>query len=140
MSLARYHLADKRLKNEKGIKNAPVPFFIKPFTRTIAGMLETAYLNHNYESHLSFLESELEARQSPATSTDSKSSFICGPSLTAADFMMIFPLEAAHQIAGLTETRYPYLTAYIKAIQQRDAYKRAIERIVKETGSYDPNI
>jgi glutathione S-transferase len=54
--------------------------------------------------------------------------------------MMVFPLEAAQQIAGLTEEKYPLLTGYVKAVQGREAYKRAIERIVAETGSYEPGI
>ena len=66
--------------------------------------------------------------------------FICGPKLTAADFMMAFPLEAAQQIADLTEAKYPLLTGYVKRLQEREAYKRAIERIIKETGSYEPGL
>jgi len=123
-----------------GIKNAPVPFFIKPITRRIAGLIESSYLNHNYESHLSFLESELSSYKPKSPLSEPGSLFICGPRLTAADFMMAFPLEAAQQIADLTEAKYPLLTDYVRRLQGREAYKRAIERIVKETGSYEPGI
>lgn len=54
--------------------------------------------------------------------------------------MMAFPLEAAQQIAGLTEARYPLLTGYLRRLQRREAYKKAIDRVVKETGSYHPGI
>ena len=60
--------------------------------------------------------------------------------LSAADFMMAFPLEAAQQIAGVTEAKYPLLTDYLRRVQEREAYKRAIERIIKETGSYQAGI
>ena len=66
--------------------------------------------------------------------------FICGPKLTAVDFMMALPLEAAQQIAGLNKEKYPLLTDYIKRIHSREAYLKAIERIVKETGKYEPGI
>ncbi|KAE9369269.1 glutathione S-transferase [Stipitochalara longipes BDJ] len=131
------------LKN--GIKNAPVPFFIKPLTSRIAGMLESAYLNHNYDSHFSFLESEMSnvsaaLPQEQSGGSPKEGPFVCGPKLTAVDFMMAFPLEAAQQIAGLNQEKYPLLTDYLKRVQSREAYQRAIERIIKETGKYDPGI
>jgi glutathione S-transferase len=128
------------LKN--GIKNAPVPFFIKPLTGRIAGMIETEYLNHNFESHLSFLEAELSS-VSVASETEpltDRGPFFAGSKLTAADFMMCFPLEAAQQIAGLTTEKYPHLAEYLKRVQERPGYKCAIERIIKETGSYQAGI
>jgi len=66
--------------------------------------------------------------------------FVCGPRLTAVDFMMAFPLEAAQQIAGLSKEKYPVLTDYLKRVKGREAYQRAIERIIKETGKYEPGI
>jgi glutathione S-transferase len=122
------------------IKNAPVPFFIKPLTGRIAGQLEKEYLNHNYESHFSFLESELASYQPKPPPSEPSPYFFCGLKLSAADFMMAFPLEAAQQIAGLTEAKYPLLTDYVRRVQGREAYKRAIERIIKETGSYEAGI
>jgi glutathione S-transferase len=103
-------------------------------------MMETEYLNKNYEAHLSFLESELASYQPKPTPSEPAPYFMCGLKLTAADFMMAFPLEAAQQIGGLTKAKYPLLTDYVKRAQGRGAYKRAIERIVKETGSYEAGI
>ena len=88
-----------------GIRDAPVPFFLKPFTSRIAKMIETQYLNINFETHLSFLEDEMSGEERE---------FICGKELSAADFMMVFPLEACSQIGGLTGERYPALWAYMK--------------------------
>jgi len=122
-----------------------VPFFIKPFTGKVASLLESEYLNHNYESHLSFLEGEMtdvatETKNAASNGDPNDGPFISGPKLTAADFMMAFPLEAAQQIAGLTKAKHPLLTAYIARVQSRDAYKKAVERIIKETGDYVPGI
>ena len=120
-------------------------------TGRIAGQIENDYLNHNFETQLSFLESELEAVSSldslDATETSNEDSkkdgegpFVAGARLTAADFMMAFPLEAAQQIGGLTREKFPLLTDYIARVQSREAYKKAIDRIISETGKYEARI
>ena len=47
---------------------------------------------------------------------------------------MIFPLEAGEGRTGLTKEKYPKTIAYLESLYERDAYKRAVERIEKETG------
>jgi glutathione S-transferase len=48
--------------------------------------------------------------------------------------MMVFPLEAAQKRAGITQEKYPKITAYIERIQSRPAYQRAIKKIEEVTG------
>jgi glutathione S-transferase len=85
--------------------------------------------------------SEVSTTSTNETPTDvEEGPFVSGPKLTASDFMMGFPLEAAQQISGLTKTKYPLLTDYIKRIQGREAYQKAIQRIIKETGKYEAGI
>ena len=79
-------------------------------------------------------------KSSSDSTTSSEGGFICGPSLTPADFMMVFPLDAAQQWKYLTDEKHPLLTDYIRRIQARDAYQKAIQRIISETGSYDAKI
>ncbi|RED15611.1 glutathione S-transferase [Parasphingopyxis lamellibrachiae] len=69
-----------------------------------------------FESHLRWLESELQDRN-----------WFAGNSFTAADVMMSFPLEAARQRAGLDE-RYPNLLTWLDSIHERPAYQRALQR------------
>jgi len=52
---------------------------------------------------------------------------------------MVFPLEGALQ-AGLLRERYPLLVAYVERLQGREAYKRAVQRVVEETGEYNPKL
>lgn len=59
-----------------GIKDAPVPFFIKPITRGIAGRVDALFLTENFKTHFSFLESQL------ASSPDG-GEYLCGAELTA---------------------------------------------------------
>lgn len=64
--------------------------------------------------HLDFIERELAARP-----------WFAGNSLTAADVMMSFPLEAARNRAGLDERR-PHTIAWLDRIHARPAYVRAL--------------
>ena len=110
---------------EPEIRNAPLPFFLKPITRAIAGRVDTMYLNKNFAAHLDFLEQQLNI---------AGGDFFCGSQLTGADIMMIFPLEAGQERAGITEAEYPLLYQYIRRIHEREAYKRAIKKVEDATG------
>jgi glutathione S-transferase len=104
-----------------------VPFFIKPITRSIAARVDNAYLDENIKLQFDFLEQQL-------ASSPQNGEFFAGPAFSGADVMMIFPLEAAQKRAGLTQEKYPKLTAYIERIQSRPAYQRAIKKIEEVTG------
>ena len=55
--------------------------------------------------------------------------------------MMVYPLEAAAgRVPDYTKSKYPLIFAWVERMQGRESYKRAVERIVKETGSYDPKL
>lgn len=82
-------------------------FFIKPIRGRIAGQMESSYLNHKFESHLSFLEPELLSYKPKTPPSESGSLLIYKPRLTAAEPVMTFPLETAYQMADLIETKYP---------------------------------
>ena len=55
-----------------------------------------------------------------------KEDYFLGDSLSAADIMMSFPLEALNTVGGLAP--FPNLEAYVKRVQARPAYKRALAR------------
>jgi len=107
------------------IKNAPVPFFIKPITRSIAQRVEDAFLTPNFATHFAFLEDQIAS---------SAGDFLCGPNLTGADILMVFPLEAGGQRAGMTKEKYPKLAEYVARLQSREAYARARRKIEEATG------
>ncbi|MEH6496205.1 MAG: glutathione S-transferase [Pseudomonas marincola] len=52
--------------------------------------------------------------------------FFLGDELSAADIMLSFPIEAANMRGGLTQL--PNLAEFVKRIQARPAYKKALER------------
>jgi glutathione S-transferase len=103
------------------ILHAPMPFFAKPIARGIANKVLSSFVDPNIRSQLDFMEAEL-----------GKSEWFAGSEFSAADIQMSFPLEAAAQRAGLDASR-PRLSAFLKRIHARPAYRRALER----GGPYD---
>ncbi|MEX0583842.1 MAG: glutathione S-transferase [Sneathiella sp.] len=67
------------------------------------------------ENHFFFMNEEMTGRE-----------FFVGSSLTGADIMMSFPLEAA-RARGILGA-YPALSDFVARIQQRPAYLRALEK------------
>jgi len=103
------------------LETAPMPFFVKPIVRAMAGKVRSAFIKPQLELHLDFMEAELD-----------KSEWFAGDTITAADVQMSFPLEAAVLRAGLDKSR-PKLWSFLERIHARPAYKRALEK----GGPYD---
>lgn len=114
-----------------GIKNSPVPFFIRPITNQISSKIQTSYLEPAFSNHFSFLEQQLQ------TSPNS-GKFLCGEKLTGADILLSFPLIAAKGRAGLTAEKYPLLKAYVDDLEQEPGYLKASERIIEIEGKFEP--
>ena len=93
-----------------------MPFFVKPVAKAIANKVKALMVEPNLKRQLDFMEAEL-----------GKSEWFAGPDFSAADIQMSFPVEAAHQRAGLDASR-PKLMAWLKKIHARAGYKKALER------------
>lgn len=98
------------------IETAPMPFFIRPVAKGIAGQVKSGYLDDNIRRNLDFLQSTLQ-----------QSTWFCGEDMTAADIQMSFPLEAAEVRAGL-DINYPELAAFLARIRERPAYQAALKK------------
>ncbi|HLX81069.1 MAG TPA: glutathione S-transferase [Burkholderiales bacterium] len=98
------------------IESGPMPFFVRPVARAIAGKAKSTFVMPNINRILDFMEAEL-----------GKSAWFAGAAFSAADIQMSFPLEAASVRGGLDEKR-PKLWAFLKNIHARPAYQRALER------------
>lgn len=96
------------------VRQAPVPFFIKPVVRGIADKVTTSFIAPNLSRMLAFMEAELQTRP-----------WFAGSAFSAADIQMSFPLEAAAARAGL-DAQYPRLTDWLQRIHKRPAYQRAL--------------
>lgn len=96
------------------LETAPVPFFLKPVMKGIAGKINGAYTDGEIAKNFGFVNDELASRE-----------WLAGD-FGGADIMMSFPLEAAGNRVDLS--RYPNIRAYVDRFQSRPAYLTALEK------------
>lgn len=96
------------------VETAPMPFFVRPVARGIAGKVRESFINPQLEAQLAYMEAELEGRD-----------WFAGRDFSIADIMMSFPLEAAKS-RGLLGKKQPNLLRWLQAIHARPAYQRAL--------------
>jgi glutathione S-transferase len=94
---------------------AKVPFLVRPVARAVVKGVGDAYLDPTLATHLAYIESEL-----------GRSPWFAGAELTAADVQMSFALQAASARAG--GAAYPRIAEFVRRIEARPAYRRALER------------
>ena len=105
-----------------------MPFFIKPVVKAIPARVESMFLNKNFETHWSFLDSQLK------TSPDG-GKYLCGKDITAADILMSFPLFVAGGNRGkVNMADYPHLNDYRKLLQENEMYQKSIKKIEEVSG------
>jgi len=102
------------------IKEAPMPFFIKPIAKGIANKVLSGYVSPNIKNNRDFIEDHL-----------SKNEWFAGKIMTGADIQMSFPLEASMARTSMDEC--PHTKKYIDKIHALPAYKKAL----KVGGPYD---
>jgi len=93
------------------------PFFIKPLLRAISNKAEQAFYGPQLKMNLNFIENEL-----------GKSTWFAGEELTGADIMMSFPLQISLVRADTTELELTRMQAFLKRIEERPAYLRAVQK------------
>ncbi len=97
------------------IREASVPFFLRPVTRGIADKVDANYTDDQVALHLRFVDDHLADR-----------AYFVGDDLTAADIQMGYPVEAALQrgrVEGLENLR-----AWHDRMASRPAYQRARDK------------
>jgi glutathione S-transferase len=91
------------------------PLLIRPIARAIAGKVASQFIDPNLTTHLAFLADHL-----------TKHTWFAGEAFTAADVQMSYAIQGAVARAG--DAVSPKLTAWVKRIEGRPAYQRALER------------
>ncbi|HET7363790.1 MAG TPA: glutathione S-transferase [Burkholderiales bacterium] len=98
------------------LEKGPMPFFVRPIARGIAGRVKKGFIEPNIARQLDYMEAELERQP-----------WFAGGEFSAADVQMSFPVEAAAARGGL-DARRPRLMDWLARIHAREAYRRALER------------
>ena len=101
------------------METAPMPFFVRPVAKRLTQGVRDAYLDHTTKALFGYVEKELQARE-----------WLAGPSISGADIMMSFPLEAALARVAQGDGRGGdgAIRAYVERIHSRPAYARALEK------------
>lgn len=99
----------------ENVRQAPMPFFLKPVARGIADSVDKRFTLPQIKKHLGFVEGHLRDRE-----------WFLGDSISTADIMMSFPLEAAVKRGALGSSGSP-VEAYVRRFQARPAYQKALE-------------
>jgi len=97
------------------VKDAPLPFFVKPIARKIADGVGELFVEPNLRRHAAFLETELTDR-----------TWFCGDELTIADIQLSYPIEAL--VSRVPEHAGPRLRALMQRMRARPAYQRALAK------------
>ncbi len=98
------------------IEKSPMPFFIKPIAKAIAGKVKASFIAPRIAENLDYMEAEL-----------AKATWFAGDTLTGADIQLSFVLEACQARGGLNGS-CPRLMAFLQRIHALPAYQRAVER------------
>jgi glutathione S-transferase len=93
------------------MRNAPMPFFIKPIARGIADQIHKGYSGPALDLHLGFVEQTLSERP-----------YFAGNTFSIADIQMIYPVEAG---LSRTASERPNMQAWLERMKSRPAYQRA---------------
>lgn len=91
----------------------PMPFFMKPLIQAISDKVMSAFVKPQVNLHMNYMESEL-----------ARYPWFAGNEFSAADIQMSFPVEGALTRGG---SSYPHLNKFLKTIQERPAYQKALE-------------
>lgn len=92
------------------------PLILKPLMKKVFAAVSAQLTDPQLKAHGEFWEKEL-----------SRDGWFAGPEFTAADIMMSFPIETGMERIPYDE-RPDALYAYLEAIHQRPAYRRALQR------------
>jgi glutathione S-transferase len=127
------------------------PFLVRPLVSSICGGITTNFVNPEIKSKIKYIDAELAKKSgefkwfaggdkdgNPVSGmwmyipVVIKNTFLPGPlpsrfyAQTAADYQMLFPLEAA--VAGRVSDLPPSIKAWVDKVHERPAYKRALEK------------
>lgn len=100
----------------------------------VANGIQSQWLDRQFAVHFPFLEGQLKT--APGTSEGQRGG-VCGPQLTAADFLMSFPVIAAKQKGVITKEKFPEIVAYADRLASQPGYQNAVKKIEEVEGKFE---
>ena len=97
------------------IPKSPMPFIVRPVAKGISGKVIGSFIDPQLETQLAVIEAHLADHN-----------WFAGETLSAADIILSFPLQAASARADLS--RLPAIQRFLQQMEARPAYQRAVER------------
>jgi glutathione S-transferase len=99
------------------LKEPPVPLPLRPLTATLGKVFDRQYLDEQLERHASYIDEHLADRR-----------WFAGEQLTLGDIQMSFPLQAGSERSEILGKK-PNIADYVRAVHDRPAYRRALQRL-----------
>ncbi|WP_034911550.1 glutathione S-transferase [Erwinia sp. 9145] len=93
----------------------PVPWLLRPIGNAFGKGVQKAWLDKQLATHRQFIEQHL-----------SQNTWFAGAQMSIADVQMSFPLQALSARGGAADS--PAIQAWLKNVQARPAWQRAIEQ------------
>jgi glutathione S-transferase len=106
----------------KRVREAPVPFFVRPIVHGIADKVMTSFVTPQLKLHFDWIEAQLAQHQ-----------WFSGEAFGAADIQMSFPLEAGAARGASDRQRHPQIARWLGRVHARPAYQAALAK----GGPYD---
>lgn len=98
------------------IQTAPMPFFIRPIAKALVGKVMAAFTSPNISRNIDYIEQHL---------ADNK--WFAGDHISAADFQMIFPLEAALSRSDKAQSAQ-HIRRYVSQVHELAEYQSALKK------------
>lgn len=98
------------------IPRQPMPFFVRPIARVLCQRVQGQLIDPNLSSSLGFIEAHLAGNP-----------WFAGEHISLADFQMSFAVLALASRAQ-DAAAYPALQAYVRRMESRPAYQRALAK------------
>ena len=98
------------------IPKQPMPFFVRPIARALCKQVQQRLIDPNVAGATAFIESHL-----------SRNAWFAGERLTVADVQMSFAVSAL-MARGDQAARCPAIAAYVRKMEARPAYQRALAK------------
>ncbi|NRA67197.1 MAG: glutathione S-transferase [Pseudobacteriovorax sp.] len=94
---------------------SPVPFFVRPITKAVAGQVFKSYIDPALEVFSEYLNSRL-----------AQSAWVAGEDFTLADIQLSYVVHALTE--HYAKHRFEKISAYYRRLKERPAFKEAIRK------------